>query len=256
MEYLVPLVIVLVIVIVVIVASRFMGRKGRAIQDAEGPKPRTAAPSERKPRVTREMAVEAAAKLTPETHRAVYSLIARQQVLNAVQAYRKATGTSLGKSAAAVAALAEYPQPLPEQPADAPLVVEDILQAAPKPAGPTPATPKAADPGQSESGQSGSGQPNSGQPNSGQSKSGKDTTERAEGRAVPAAPSYRYRAIVSRGDEVREVASTRLNEEVFGRIRSLALSGDLDGAARLLRNHADLSEDDAREFVSMIGPER
>ncbi|NVM97088.1 hypothetical protein [Arthrobacter sp. SDTb3-6] len=246
MEYLVPLVIVLVIVIVVIVASRFMGRKGRAIQDAEGPKPRTAAPSERKPRVTREMAVEAAAKLTPETHRAVYSLIARQQVLNAVQAYRKATGTSLGKSAAAVAALAEYPQPLPEQPADAPLVVEDILQAAPKPAGPTPATPKAADPGQS-----GSGQPNSGQP-----KSGKDTTERAEGRAVPAAPSYRYRAIVSRGDEVREVASTRLNEEVFGRIRSLALSGDLDGAARLLRNHADLSEDDAREFVSMIGPER
>lgn len=214
MEYLVPLVIVLVIVIAVIVGARIMGRRGRAMQDAQGPRPRTAAPAQRRPRATREMAVEASAKLSPEAHRAVYSLIARQQVLNAVKAYRKATNSSLGQSAAAVAALAEFPQPLPEPVAtEAPLVVKDILQAVPKPAEAKPAEPG------------------------------------------PAAGAYRYRAIVSRGEEVREVASTRLNEEVFGRIRSLALSGDLDGAARLLRDHADISGDDAREFVSMIGPD-
>jgi hypothetical protein len=219
MEYLVPLVIVLVIVIAVIVGARVMGRRGRAMQDAQGPGPRTAAPAQRRPRATREMAVEASAKLSPEAHRAVYSLIARQQVLDAVKAYRKATNSSLGQSAAAVAALAEFPQPLPEPvAAEAPLLVEDILEAVPKPAVPKPAEAKPAESG-------------------------------------PAAGAYRYRAIVSRGEEVREVASTRLNEEVFGRIRSLALSGDLDGAARLLRDHADISGDDAREFVSMIGLE-
>ncbi|NVM93373.1 hypothetical protein [Arthrobacter wenxiniae] len=224
MEYLVPLVIVLVIVIAVIVGARVMGRRGRAMQDAQGPGPRTAAPAQRRPRATREMAVEASAKLSPEAHRAVYSLIARQQVLDAVKAYRKATNSSLGQSAAAVAALAEFPQPLPDPvAAEAPLLVEDILEAVPKPAVPKPAVPKPAEAKPAEPG--------------------------------PAAGAYRYRAIVSRGEEVREVASTRLNEEVFGRIRSLALSGDLDGAAGLLRDHADISGDDAREFVSMIGLE-
>ena len=70
---------------------------------------------------------------------------------------------------------------------------------------------------------------------------------------VPA--GYRYRAIVSRGEEVREVASTRLNEDIFQQIRSLALGGNYDDAAALLRRHADIAEDQAREFVSMIGPE-
>lgn len=235
MEYLVPLAIVLVIVIAVVVASRFMGRKGRALQDAEGPRPRTAKPTPRRPRATREMAEEASARLTPEAHRAVYSLIARQQVLNAVQAYRKATRSSLGQAAAAVAALAEFPQPSPDPVADGqPSAEEDILEsdptraepesARPKPAGPTPVEPATAGP------------------------------EPVAPKPAVAAGTYRYRAIVSRGDEVREVASTRLNEEIFGRIRSLALSGDLDGAARLLRGHADVSEGDAREFVSMIGP--
>src|SRR5665213_1019975 len=114
MEYLVPLVIVLVIVIVVIWVARYTGRKGRALQDTATSKPEAATATRRGPQVTRELAAEASAKLTPEAHRAVYSLIARKQVLNAVQTYRKATGTSLGKSAAAVAAMAEFPQPSPE----------------------------------------------------------------------------------------------------------------------------------------------
>ncbi|WP_171814315.1 hypothetical protein [Arthrobacter dokdonensis] len=235
MEYLVPLAIVLVIVIAVVVASRFMGRKGRALQDAEGPRPRTAKPTPRRPRATREMAEEASARLTPEAHRAVYSLIARQQVLNAVQAYRKATRSSLGQAAAAVAALAEFPQPSPDPVADGqPFADEDILEpgpesAVPKPAGAEPAGAEPAEPATAG-------------------------PEPVAPKPAVAAGTYRYRAIVSRGDEVREVASTRLNEEIFGRIRSLALSGDLDGAARLLRGHADVSDGDAREFVSMIGP--
>ncbi len=256
MEYLVPLAIVLVIVIAVVVASRFMGRKGRALQDAEGPRPRTAKPTPRRPRATREMAEEASARLTPEAHRAVYSLIARQQVLNAVQAYRKATRSSLGQAAAAVAALAEFPQPSPDPVADGqPSAEEDIVEsdptraeperAEPTRAEPTPVEPEPAEPEPAEP------EPAGPKP-AGPASAG---PEPVAPKPAVAAGTYRYRAIVSRGDEVREVASTRLNEEIFGRIRSLALSGDLDGAARLLRGHADVSEGDAREFVSMIGPD-
>jgi len=239
MEYLVPLLILLVIVVAVGVGSRFLGRKGRALQDSADPKPRRgsaagrAASADPAPKarrrgreVTREMAVEASARLSPEAHRSVYSLIAQHQVLNAVREYRKAAHVGLGDAAAAVAALAEFPQPSPQpapQPAagktprpgkpeknDASFTVEDIINAAPS-AGAAPVS------------------------------------------QAPA--SYRYRAIVSRGDEVREVASTDLNEEIFRTIRSLAQGGDYDAAASLLREHADIGEADAREFVAMIGPE-
>jgi len=209
MEYLVPLLIVVLVVIVVGVVARFMGRKTRAGQGVTGPQAADGNASRRGREITREMAQEASAKLTPEAHRSIYSLIARQQVLNAVKEYRKATNSGLGESAAAVASLAQFPQPSPEPavpiPTETPLTVADIIGAAPA--------------------------------------------------AAPVPNAYRYRAIVSRGDEVREVASTRLNEEIFGHIRSLARTGDYDGAARLLREHADIGETDAKEFVSMIGPE-
>ncbi|MFD1214291.1 hypothetical protein ACFQ36_19875, partial [Arthrobacter sp. GCM10027362] len=85
----------------------------------------------------------------------------------------------------------------------------------------------------------------------------------AAGSAHPAAEApaahrptpYRYRAIVSKGDEIREIASTRLNDEVYARIRETALSGDLEAAARLLREHSDAGEQEALEFVALIGPE-
>jgi len=216
MEFVVPLIIVAVIVVAVVLAVRLMGRRGRA--GADPATPGASAGRRRGPEITREMAQEASARLTPDAHRRIYSMIAQHQVLNAVKEYRKATSSSLGESAAAVAALGQFPQPSPEpapQPgpvpvelpeaatlSQAPLTVADIINAAP---------------------------------------------------ATPAAPaSYRYRAIVSRGDEVREVVSTRLNAEIFGKIRDLALSGDLDGAASLLRDHADIGVADAREFVGMI----
>ncbi|MDQ0277714.1 hypothetical protein QO003_002017 [Arthrobacter silviterrae] len=250
MEYLVLLLILLVIVVAVGVGSRFLGRKGRALQDSADPKPRRgsvagrAASADPAPKarrrgreVTREMAVEASARLSPEAHRSVYSLIAQHQVLNAVREYRKAAHVGLGDAAAAVAALAEFPQPSPEP---APGQSQQPSQ--------QPAAGKTPRPGQS-------GKP---------SKNDASFTVEDIINAAPsvgAAPvsqapaSYRYRAIVSRGDEVREVASTGLNEEIFRTIRSLAQGGDYDAAASLLREHADIGEADAREFVAMIGPE-
>lgn len=215
MEYVVPLVIVLVIVVVVVVGSRLLGR--RTPPAAATDPTSNMAPGKQQARasraITREAAQEASARLTPETHQRVYSYIAQRQVMNAVKEYRRATHAGLGDAAAAVAALAEFPQPAPERalpepvvpPADAPLTVEDIMNAAPAP--------------------------------------------------KPAPSAYRYRAIVSQGDEVREVASTRLNAEIYGRIRQLALSGNYDGAARLLLDHADIGVAEAQEFVTMIAPE-
>lgn len=257
MEYVVPLVIVLVIVIVVIAGARFMGRRGTQTQgraqqhspgQEQGQEQRqgphsvhdrnrdsvSSAPEAARKRsrneITREDAQEASARLSPEAHRRVYALIAQHQVLNAVKEYRKATKTGLGDAAAAVAALAQFPQPTPEPATPAqfpqhepttqtapsikegPLTVDDIISATPSVA--TPATP-----------------------------------------AVAATGSYRYRAIVSQGNEVREVASTRLNAEIYGQIRQLALSGNHDEAVRLLRDHSDVGEAQALEFVSMIGPD-
>lgn len=246
MEYVVPLVILLVIVLLVVVGSRLLGRRSRSLPGAteevraeeEHTAARAPAPARKHPdrssaakepgrqgarfgrEITRKNAEEAGALLSPEAHQRVYSLIAQHQVLNAVQAYRKATRLGLGESAAAVAALAQFPQPSPE-PAmpvvpEGPLTVDDIVNAAPE---------------------AGEVDPKAG----------------VEPASVPGA--YRYRAIVARGEDVREVASTRLNEESFARIRDLARSGNYDAAARLLRDHADIGETEAQEFVAMIGPE-
>lgn len=74
-------------------------------------------------------------------------------------------------------------------------------------------------------------------------------------RPKEAARGYRYRAIVSQGDEIREIASTRLNDDVFGRIKDQALGGDREGAVRLLMEHSDADEQQARDFVRLIQPE-
>lgn len=227
MEYLVPLLIVLVIVAAVVIGTRIMRRRGQAGQETGAQLGRKAGKVHRE--VTRENAEAASARLTPEEHRRVYSLIAQRQVLNAVKEYREATRLGLGDAAAAVAALAQFPQPTPEKvtqpkmpvesPAaikDGPLTVEDIIGAAPDVAVPAMDTP---------------------------------SVERM-------APStYRYRAIVSQGEEIREVTSTRLNEQIFSEIRALARAGKHDDATALLRSHADIGETEAQEFVSMIGPE-
>ncbi|MEV7607512.1 hypothetical protein AB0N65_18935 [Paenarthrobacter sp. NPDC089322] len=63
---------------------------------------------------------------------------------------------------------------------------------------------------------------------------------------------YRYRAIVSKGDVTREVSSNMLNDEIYGRIRTLAKSGDVEGAARALTRHSDITMKQAREFIELL----
>jgi hypothetical protein len=63
---------------------------------------------------------------------------------------------------------------------------------------------------------------------------------------------YRYRAIASKGDVTREVSSNMLNDEIYGRIRTLARSGDTEAAAEALTRHSDISIKQAREFIALL----
>lgn len=63
---------------------------------------------------------------------------------------------------------------------------------------------------------------------------------------------YRYRAIASKGDVTREVSSNMLNDEIYGRIRTLARNGDTEAAATALTRHSDISMKQAREFIELL----
>ncbi len=218
-----PLLIVLVIVFIVLAGSRIIGRRKRSDGTAASPLAKTSGSSERPGKgreITRQDAEEASARLDPDTHRRVYSFIAQRQVFNAIKEYRQATRTGLREATTSVAALAQFPQQTPQQttsPRQTPVAPLTVEDIIG-----AAATPESAS---------------------------------AVPRPVVVPTSYRYRAIVSRGDDVREVASTRLNEEIFATITALARSGDYDGAASVLCNHADIGEQDAMEFVRMISPE-
>ncbi len=64
--------------------------------------------------------------------------------------------------------------------------------------------------------------------------------------------AYRYRAIASKGDVTREVSSNMLNDEIYGRIRTMARSGDPEAAAEALTRHSDISIKQAREFIALL----
>lgn len=234
MEFLVPLFIVLVICVIVVLGAWFLGRRGKAGQTAAGAGEAGLSVKMRaNPAITRELAAASSAQLTPEQHRAVYSLIARQQQINAIKEFRRATGCSLREAALAVASLDQFPQATPEPAWTADLGVNPTDTG---PAKETPEHPVVPDsPAGIES--FGPGAPAS------------------SGAPAPARGAYRYRAIVSKGDEIREVASTRLNDEIFQEIRALALAGKLADAAELLASHSDIGATEAQEFVAMIEPE-
>jgi len=63
---------------------------------------------------------------------------------------------------------------------------------------------------------------------------------------------YRYRAIASKGEVTREVSSNMLNDEIYGRIRTLARTGDAEAAAVDLTRHSDISLKQAREFIALL----
>src|SRR4051812_41452988 len=74
----------------------------------------------------------------------------------------------------------------------------------------------------------------------------------AEEDETPQRFPYRYRAIASKGDVTREVSSNMLNDEIYGRIRTLAKSGDPEAAAPALTRHSDISMKQAREFIALL----
>lgn len=145
----------------------------------------------------RELAREATRGLSSEQHRALYSLIAQEQLIGAIKVYREATGVGLRQARDTVLAMARYPQP---------------YLAAPQPA------------------------------NTGET--GEEDTPEVFG--------YRYRAIASSGDTTLEVSSNMLNDQIYGRIRDLAVQGEREQAAALLARHSTISLDEAREFVSLL----
>lgn len=271
-SFLVPALILLVVVAGVLTAVG-LSRK----RTGRSPRP-SAKPAGRGPAPTREAAVAANTRLDQQQHTAIYSLIARGRGLEAIQAYRQATGAGLREAANAVASLSAYPQPyvFPEipresgapepaspaaEPAGGPEPTAGPRSAAPKPerkdeaeaagehlqehraeppAPARPAEPAAADSGSTDV----------------PGKHSPSSPPAATGAAAAHRPTaYRYRAIVSKGDEIREITSTRLNDAVYSRIREKALAGDLASAARLLQEHSDAGEQEALEFVALIGPE-
>ncbi|MFT4468892.1 hypothetical protein ACMX2H_03185 [Arthrobacter sulfonylureivorans] len=216
---------------------------------------------------SREAAAEASARLTQQQHTAIYALIAQGQALAAIREYRNATGTGLRKAAGAVAQMSAHPQPYKSSQEETPAprledkepgtaAPKEPLDKEPRKAAPEQPSEKAeplqAAPGPAQADDAPLQEPAPASP----AAQADDAQLHEPAPAPPAAPrGYRYRAIVSKGDTVREIASTRLNDDVFGRIRSAALGGDREDAVRLLLEHSEATEADAREFVDLIGPE-
>ncbi|MET1154885.1 hypothetical protein [Arthrobacter sp.] len=231
MEFVAPLLIVVLVIAIGLVLVRLVARNktSRAGQGMPPAQPTTA--------TSGEAAAEASARLNQQQHTAIYALIAQGQALSAIREYRNATGAGLREAAGAIAQLSAHPQPYKASPDDAPTLRpegEELREAAPEqpredaePRREAPAPAQAEDAPPQES----------------------DPTPRA------APKGYRYRAIVSKGETIREITSTRLNDDVFDRIRTAALGGDREDAVRMLLDHSEATEADAREFVDLIGPE-
>lgn len=219
MEYLIPVVIIVAIIIGVLLAMRLTNRKRR---DADGfpTDPQNVGDRDVDNKTISkisgmeggaELAREAASKLNPVQHKAIYTLIAQGHQVAAVKEYRKITGSKLMVAYAAIGALEAFPQ----QPSQSIADYRHQIQG----------------------------------PDTGEGNLAVNPAANSTGNANT---NYRYRAIVSKGDEVREISSTRLNDEVFGRVRQLALAKDFDGAADILCQYADVTFTDAREFVTFI----
>ena len=182
---LIPILILVAVALAVAFAARAWSRRRRTLKEPAQP-----------PAESAELAREAAAKLSEDEHRRLYSLIAQGQAMAAIKLYYEASGQGLRASRDAVAALAAHPQP--------------FRSAAQEPSEP------------------------------------EDDDE------PPQRFPYRYRAIASKGDVTREVSSNMLNDEIYGRIRTLAKSGNIEAAATALTRHSDITMKQAREFLALL----
>jgi len=182
---LIPFLILIAVAVAVALAARAWSRRRRTVKEPAQP-----------PAESAELAREAAAKLSEDEHRRLYSLIAQGQAMAAIKLYYEVSGQGLRASRDAVAALAAHPQPF-RSPAQAPVEPEDDDE-------------------------------------------------------PPQRFPYRYRAIASKGDVTREVSSNMLNDEIYGRIRTLAKSGNIEAAATALTRHSDITMKQAREFIALL----
>jgi hypothetical protein len=211
-------------------------KTSRAGQVRRSPEQPTAATS-------KEAAAEASARLNQQQHTAIYALIAQGQALSAIREYRNATGAGLREATGAVANMSAHPQPYKASPEDLP----PIRPADEEPRETAPEQP------QEDAETRQTPPPQAEDALSAQAENAPSQESSPAARSAPT--GYRYRAIVSKGDTIREIASTRLNDDVYHRIRTAALGGDREDAVRLLLNHSEATEADAREFVDLIGPE-
>lgn len=246
MEFVVPLLIVVLVIAVGLLIVRLAtrnrtSRTGRTRSSMGNATPAT----------SREAAAEASARLTQQQHTAIYALIAQGQALAAIREYRNATGTGLREAAGAVAQMSAHPQPYKSSDEEAP--APRLEDKEPRKAAPEQPVERVEPLQAAQEQPLEKAEPRQPAPAPAQAD---DAPPQEPAPAPPAAPrGYRYRAIVSKGDTIREIASTRLNDDVYGRIRSAALGGDREDAVRLLLENSEATEADAREFVDLIGPE-
>ncbi|QTG81638.1 hypothetical protein [Arthrobacter crystallopoietes] len=235
--FLIPLLILVVVVVLGLLLLKTAKRRAAPTNDggATGRRPNlTAAPA-----TSKEHSEQASSRLNQQQHTAVYSAIARGDALRAIKDYRAATGAGLREAAAAVANMSAHPQPYTPPPGPKPKDGPDTAQ--PESVGPTE--------------RSTASKPDTPPEPLATPESSAAADASAARASVTPATGYRYRAIVSKGDEIREIASTRLNDEVFARIRARALDGDKEAAVQLLMEHSDASQQEASGFVELIHDE-
>ncbi|MCW2131285.1 hypothetical protein [Arthrobacter sp. VKM Ac-2550] len=241
--FLIPLLILVVVVALGLLLLKTAKRRSTPTDDSGGTgrRPGLAAA----PATSKEHSEVASSRLDQQQHTAVYSAIARGDALRAIKDYRAATGAGLREAAAAVANMSAHPQPYTPpavpKPEDGPAAAQPDTAASPDSAG-TPERSTASKPDTP--------------PDRLATPESSTTSDASAARAsVTPATGYRYRAIVSKGEEIREIASTRLNDEVFARIRATALDGDKEAAVQLLMEHSDASKQEASGFVELIHDE-
>ncbi|MGY3566611.1 hypothetical protein [Sinomonas sp. RB5] len=235
-----PLLILLVVAAVVVFVLRAGARRSReSLEGALSGGPAAAA--------------AASARLNEAQHRAVYSLIARGLTVQAIAAYREATGSGLVEARNAVILLDRYPQafrsagnaPTPED-RRAPEQAAAPQQCAPPEQPAAPEQPPAVARGGAAEASAKPARSAEGAPSAGAGRAG------GSGEGRPERFPYRYRAIVSNGRQTLEVASNMLNDEIYNEIKSLARIGDAEDAAQMLHRHSDISIEDARAFVALL----
>lgn len=251
MENLLPPVIILLCVVVIVVLMLRRGAR-RSKSSAEGAL--AGGP---------EAAAAASSRLSEDQHRMVYSLIAQGLTVQAIAAYRQATGARLIEARNAVLLMDRYPQSFN-----------------------SPASAQAEPVSDAETGQPSTSsltRPGGGPDENTTTEPAKEPSERTEPGTTPSTPvapqrreeappssaqqpkvpatfgersstryPYRYRAIVSNGRQTLEVASNLLNDEIYGEIKALAQIGDAEDAAQMLWRHSDISIEEARAFVELL----